>query len=305
MRRLDNIVIGLIGLLAVCLFSGCSRAPSPSGGGVRIVSAAPGLTECLCAIGAEGKLVGRTDVCNYPPSVGAVPVTGKFAQPFLEATLAVAPTHIVECSWLDESIREKFRELGVEVVTIPCSKIDEVPSALRQLGKISRHEQTADSVAADLERGIAEARKRVRSNIAPPRVLVLVDSSAPITVGPDTFISEMVTLAGGTNIAERASADYYHLSMEWLLLHQPDLILCLFHQTGHKTDGYENYTSLFSERPGWKTLRAVRNHCVFTVPDIDSAVRPGPRILEGIREIQTVAAQCAAGNEAALKGATP
>ncbi|MBR4615262.1 MAG: hypothetical protein IKO55_06615, partial [Kiritimatiellae bacterium] len=45
---------------------------------------------------------------------------------------------------------------------------------------------------------------------------------------------------------------------------------------------------LFSERPGWKTLRAVRNHCVFTVPDIDSAVRPGPRILEGIREIQTV-----------------
>ncbi|MBQ7189821.1 MAG: ABC transporter substrate-binding protein [Kiritimatiellae bacterium] len=288
MRQRAGIVIRAIGVFVVSFFLGCSRTSSPDGDGVRIVSAAPGLTECLCAIGAEGELVGRTDVCDYPPSVKAVPVTGKFAQPFLEATLGVAPTHIVECSWLDESVREKFRELGVAVVTVPCAKMDEVPAALRQLGKLSRHEEAADRVATRLERGIAEARKRAQSNAEPPRVLVLVDSSAPITVGPDTFISEMVTLAGGTNIAERATADYYHLSMEWLLLHQPDVILCLFHQTGHSTDGYENYTALFSERPGWKTLRAVRNRRVFTVPDIDRAVRPGPRILDGIREIEAV-----------------
>ena len=161
----------LAAFLFVVASVGCSRRQTDADAGPRIVSTAPCLTECLFAIGAGERVVGRTDVCNYPPEAESVPVTGKFAKPFLEATLAAAPTHIVEMAWFDADIRKRFEETGVPVVHIPCTRTEEVPNALLRLGVLSGCYEQAEREARRLETGLSEFRKMSAGIRHRPRVL--------------------------------------------------------------------------------------------------------------------------------------
>ncbi len=271
-------------ILSLTLASGCSRrAPVLLDAVPRVVSTAPCLTECLFAIGAGDRLVGRTDACNYPPEAAAVPVTGKFAKPFLEATLAAAPTHIVEMAWFDADVRRKFEEAGVPVVHVPCTRTDEVPSALRSLGALAGCPEEAEREARRLERGIAEFRQASRRGGRRPRVLTLVDATSPITIGPHTFLAEMVALAGCTNLTEKGVSDYYQISPEWVLKHEPDILLCLYRIGDGTPDAYAAH---YASQPGWRALRVVREKRICTVRDLDAVCRPGPRLLEGLSELR-------------------
>ncbi|MBO4287662.1 MAG: ABC transporter substrate-binding protein [Kiritimatiellae bacterium] len=263
---------------------GCSRqSPSAADAGVRIVSTAPCLTECLFAIGAGNRVVGRTDVCNYPPEAEAVPVTGKFAKPFIEATLAAAPTHIVEMAWFDADIRRRFEEAGVPVVHIPCTRTGEVPAALRRLGALTGCLGQAEQEARRLETGLAELRKASGQDGHRPRVLTLVDASSPITIGPHTFLAEMVALSGCTNLTERGVSDYYQISPEWVLKHEPDILLCLYRLGDNTPDAYAAH---YGAQPGWRALRVIREKRICTVHDLDAVCRPGPRLLDGLAELR-------------------
>ena len=270
--------------LGVLLLSGCSRlAPQPEENGKpRLVSTAPNLTECVFAAGAGDLLVGRTESCDYPAAISHIPVIGGFATPCLEPLLAVRPTQVLETVLADPDIRSRLEALHIPVVHVPCSRLDEVPEAIRQIGALTGHGTEADRVASALRAGIAKARADAVSRADHPRVLLLFASDSPITAGKHAFVSELLELAGGVNIDEGSAADYYHVSLEWLLEHDPDIILCLFET--HLSDP----TVLFEKQTGWKALSAVRRHRVYTVADLDTVSRPGPRLLDGLAQLKQV-----------------
>jgi len=232
------------------------------------------------AVGAGDRLVGRTESCNYPPEVRKIPVVGGFATPYLEPLLAVRPTQVIETVLADPDIRRRLDALNIATVHVPCSRLEEVPEALRQIGALTGHVPQADRLAATLRAGIADARAQALPKDRRPRVLLLLAPDTPITAGSRTFISEMLELAGGRTLDTDASATYYRFSLEWLLMQNPDIILCLFETpTGQPYTAFENQT-------GWDALDAVRQRRVYVVPNLDVVCRPGPRLLEGLAELK-------------------
>ena len=278
------------------LLSGCSRtAKQPDAACLRLVSTAPNLTECVFAVGAGDLLAGRTESCNYPPeTVRGIPVTGGFGTPWLEPLLAVRPTHVLETVLADPDLRRRLEALRIPVVHVPCTRLDEVPEALRQIGALTGHTNQADRVAAALRAGIDQARAEAASQTAHPRVLLLFAADSPVTSGCHAFVSELLELAGGINVGSESTADYYRISLEWLLKQDPDVILCLFDTPGGEP------VAQFEKQTGWKALSAVRQRRVYTVPDLDTASRPGPRLLEGLDQLKTVLAR-----DARRRGTTP
>jgi iron complex transport system substrate-binding protein len=280
-----RVLLAARALLAV-LAIGCARTPAPPGDGLRLVSTAPNLTECVCAIGAAELLAGRTEACDYPPeAVRGIPVTGGFGAPWIEPVLAVHPTHVLETVLSDPSIRQRLDALRIPVVHVPCARLPDIPGALRQLGALTAREAQAEALAATIQNGLDAARREAETPASRPRVLLLFAPDTPITAGRNAFVATLLELAGGSNLGGGTDTDYYHVSIEWVIGQDPDLLLCLFDASGRPLP------PLFAAQTGWKSLRAVREGRVYTVPDLGSVSRPGPRVLEGLAQLKTVLAR--------------
>ncbi len=269
-------------LISLILLAGCKREAYPARvSGVRLVSTAPNLTECVCAIGADGLLVGRTTACDHPPQlVKKIAVTGDYARPWLEPLLRQNPTHVLADTLPDGETATRLIELGVHVEWVRCNQLDEIPRALRQLGALTHHEKEAARVAHSIESAISAARTEASHITTRPRVLLLFAPDTPITAGRNAFIATLLELAGGCNVGAASETDFYHVSLEWIVMQDPDLIICLF-DTGKAAPA-----SLFAKQIGWTKLRALREGRIYGVADLGSVSRPGPRVLEGLTQLR-------------------
>lgn len=277
--------------LLLLLLVGCRRSQNTPTPTLRIVSTAPNLTECLCAIGATPHLVGRTTACDYPPTaIARVPIIGDYAHPWLEPLLATHPTHVIVSILPDPTIAARLTALDVEVVQIPCNKLVEIPTALRRLGTLTQCQKGAETLAHAIETGLAAAHHHSQTRTSRPRALMLFAPDTPITAGRHAFIATMLELAGAINIGEVSETDFYHISLEWIIQQNPELIICLF------DCGTTAPTDLFVQQIGWNKLTAVRTQRVYTVRDLSCVTRPGPRVLEGLNQLREVLQRDAANH---------
>ena len=259
---------------------GCQRpqAPTPAPAGPpRVVSLAPNLTEIVFAIGAGDLLVGRTSACDYPPEAAAVPVIGGFGEPSIERLLTVKPTLILDAALSDESVGAKISKLGLHRVRVTCTRLDDIPGAIETVGRLVQRPEKATALAAALRGQIRELRRSVAAGVDKPKVLVEIWNDPLTTAGRNSFLSDLVTLAGGRNLGDEVDKDYFQASAEWAVSRNPDVILCFY-----MTDQHGSAHQAVLKRSGWEQVAAVRSGRVYSGFDNNVTLRPGPRVLEGV-----------------------
>jgi iron complex transport system substrate-binding protein len=249
--------------------------PEPAAG-PRVVSLAPSLTEIVCAVGGLDALVGRTSACDYPPDVAQVRIIGGFGTPSLELLAAVSPTVVFEVDLDDQAIGRKIDALGLRRVHVPCDALDDVPAAIRTVGSLIDRKDQAHALAASLREKIAALRARAAAETDRPSVYVEIWHDPVMTAGTNSFLSELVYLAGGRNIGDELRKDYCQVSPEWIVAKDPDVILCLYMSDAGRA------RSALMERSGWRHMKAVTAGAVFDGFDNNLILRPGPRVLESI-----------------------
>jgi iron complex transport system substrate-binding protein len=273
-------------LLLSLLLSGCRPpAASPPRDEIRIVSLAPSITESLCAIGAGHLLVGRTSACNYPPEiVQEVPVIGGFGQPSLELLANVRPTLVLDTALADESVAAQISAMGIDRRRFRCSVLDDIAPTLRELGHLTGHRAEAERLAQKIADTIAGIRfhdaQHVTRNTHTPSVYAEVWHDPLTTVGSNTFLADLIRLAGGQPIAASIRKDYFQIAPEQVIAENPDVILCLY--MGNSRGAAE----AVKRRPGWEHVSAVQADCVFEGLDNDVLLRPGPRLLAGLSAVR-------------------
>jgi iron complex transport system substrate-binding protein len=236
----------------------------------------------ICAIGGADQLVGRSSACDYPPvDVRTIPIIGDFGVPSLERLLAIKPEAVFYADLADLALDPKLRKIGLNPVHIPCTRLDEIPPAIIQLGRHLRRESEANLLANRLTQQI-EICRAAPSAPRPPRVLVLIWNDPLMAAGRNTFISDLITLAGGRNIGDEINRDYFPVSGEWVLDRNPDIIFCFF------MAGKTSVKQKILQRPGWERVTAIRDGCVYDGFDNNLVVRPGPRVMQGFELIHSV-----------------
>jgi iron complex transport system substrate-binding protein len=239
-----------------------------SGTPSRIVSMNPATTELLFAIGAGPRLVGRTRWDLYPDSAALVPDLGDGIKPNVEAILAARPDLVV--LYTGESNRpaaEALRNAGVPTVSLKIDRIDDFSRALEILGSVAGERERArvvnDSVRATLERVRARA-----AGLARPTVFWPLWENPLLAVGRDSYLSELVAIAGGRNVYDSLAGPSPSVSMEDVVRRDPDVIL-----TGPAT------APRLRADAAWQGLRAVKNDRVLVV-DTNLVLRPSLRLGE-------------------------
>jgi iron complex transport system substrate-binding protein len=246
----------------------------------RVVSLAPSITEILFAIGLGERVVGVTQYCDYPPEAQAKPKVG-YRHPNLEALVALQPDLVLAPrEILRADVLGKLEQLQLPTYVLDAQTVDSILAHIQTLGRILGASAPADELTDRMRRQIEDIRVRT-SSLARPRVLYVLNSEPLITVGPGSFIHQLIELAGGANIAARARVAYPRLSMEAVLKEDPELLLF---PTG-RAEGIAEGEEQRWQR--WATLSAVKLERFHRVPN-DVLNRPGPRIIQGLEALARI-----------------
>ena len=239
------------------------------------------MTETLFAIGAGAWVVGRTSFCDQPKAALSVPVVGGFTDVSVEKVVSLSPTLVVGerrpgGQDLDASLRAK----GIETFFPAMYSLAQIIEMIGALGKRLGHVSEAASVTTSIESRIASVKARV-SSLPRPKTLFLFDFKPLVAAGPDAFPHEVLTLAGASNVVV-SGGEYPRLSSEGVLALDPDLVI-----DGSAGAYSEPPDALLRSVPGLSTLRVLREGRVVRLAT-NAALRPGPRIGEGVEELASL-----------------
>jgi iron complex transport system substrate-binding protein len=248
----------------------------------RIVSMAPSNTEILFAIGGDSQVIGRDEFSDYPEEAKALPgVGGGFSDYNLEAIVELRPELVLAAEINTAEQVQALEDLGLTVFYLANpTTLEELYANLGTVGRLIGREDEATEVVQGLEARVAEVESRVASATERPTVFYELDGTdpaAPWTAGTDTFIDILIQLAGGENIASDIGSGYIQVSVEELLVRNPDLILL-------GDSAYGATPELVAERAGWDALISVQNNSIYPFDD-NLVSRPGPRLVDGLEEL--------------------
>jgi len=227
----------LLASVRLCVFAflfSFVRAPGASPP-QRIVCLAPSVTEMVFALGAGAGVVGVSDFCSGPAEALTRPRVGGFTNPNYERILALQPDLVLT---IGEA--ERLRRFCVDR-TIPCraltiESVADVGRALTTLGALLARPGEAAVRVAELESGLAVVRARVAGRRPVPTLLVVARAPGTLrglmTTNGATFLSELLTLAGGRNCFAAGAQRYFTPSQEAIFMAAPEAIVELQPATG-------------------------------------------------------------------------
>jgi iron complex transport system substrate-binding protein len=244
----------------------------------RIVSLTPAVTEILFALGAGPRVVATTDFDDYPPEAVELPDVASFTAVDveqivgLEADLVIAGGNFFNPP---ESI-VRLRSLGVPVIVVYAPTLDAVLADIRLIGSAVGLGDEAAAMTDTMQAGFDDVAE-ASAALPRPRTFYELDATSAIYTAADgSFIEQMIELAGGDPITTGSPTDFA-IPLEKLIEADPELILLGDAAYGVTADQV-------AERAGWDVMRAVRTGAIRPVNDL-IVTRPGPRLVQGLREL--------------------
>ena len=255
------------------------RAVTIDGIPQRIVSVAPTPTEIIFAVGAGSQVVGVDDYSDYPAEAANLSKVGSYTLN-IEAIVALQPDLIVASDLVPRAQLEQLSSQGIPYVLFADRTIEDVFKTIRLAGVITGHVSEADSLASALsERVDAVKAKTLAPNVTTPKVYV--EYYPMWTYGPGSFGDDLISIAGGINVAHNASSEYPEVTNEYIIAQNPEVIVY--------TTGVMSTTTKYSivTRPGWENISAVETDHIYSIDD-NLLSRYGPRIVDGLEQLAAI-----------------
>jgi len=145
------------------------------------------------------------------------------------------------------------------------------------MGKIIGMEKEGKELSSNLKSGIDEISEKLKniSEDKKPKVFYMVWNDPIMSAGKNTFISELIEIAGGINIvAEDGLSDWPEYSIEKLIENNPDIIIAPVSMAPD--------ASVILNDSRFSSINAVINEKVYIIPD-NPISRPNQNVIKGLQ----------------------
>jgi iron complex transport system substrate-binding protein len=156
-------------------------------------------------------------------------------------------------------------------------------------GRADLYEENGSAIKRQIEDVIAESKKRIEETGKAPTVLSLRASSSFIRAknSKNNVLGEMLFALGCMNIADSEESLLENLSMEQIILQDPEYIF--FVQQGDDEEGTKaNIERFISENPAWSELSAVKEGKVYLLEKSLYALKPNERWGEAYKKLEEI-----------------
>jgi len=251
----------------------------------RIISIAPSNTEILFALGLEDKIVGITNYCNFPEETKNIEKIGETFPLNLEKIVSLKPDLILAYAGQLKEI-PRLRELGLKVIVIEPLNLQETLKSIQMVATIGGMPEKGNILVENLSQRIDQIKTAVfilKINKR-PKIFIGGIYETIWTPGEGTLFNELISLAGGINIAAGFSG-WTKISPEFIVKEDPDIIII---PIGAMNPGDElKIKENIYQRPGWSNLSAVKTQKIFIVNE-DLFFRAGPRSVDGLERLYKI-----------------
>ncbi len=236
----------------------------------RVYAAGPPASMLVFAIAPE-KLVGWTrafrpdEAAFVPPQYAALPelgrLTGRGNTANVEVLLKAKTDLIVDAGSTGPTLASLASQVQ-EQTGIPYAlfdgRIEATPATLRTLGKLMGEPQRAEALATWYERQLADVKARIARAGFRPRVYYGRGPAGLQTGGKGSITVEVLDFLGADNVAAEAPPGLTTVSIEQVLLWNPDVIVT----------SDPSFWRLAGSDPRWRAVSAVENRKVFLSPHL-------------------------------------
>jgi iron complex transport system substrate-binding protein len=244
----------------------------------RVVALAPSITEIVFALGQQHRLKGVSRFSDYPPEARDFPKVGSYVHLDVERIVALQPDLCIGIK--DGNPLTAVRQL--EALNIPFFAVDPVDldtvmDSITAVGDLLGASDKARSIVGEMRRRILAVRQKTSQVQHKPGVFFQIGISPIVSVGYATFIHELITMAGGTNVAAGASP-YPRFSREQVISLAPDVLIIA---SMARATVFEEVKAQWLQ---WPAIPAVRNQSVHIAPT-NIFDRPTPRLVDGLEQM--------------------
>ena len=246
----------------------------------RYISLAPSTTEILYALGLDGEIAAVSSYCNYPPRAALKPKIGDFSHPNIETILSLKPDYVFGTGLEQAPTVAELKRLKVKVYTADPADLNGLFTTISDMGRLTGRIKEARALIAAMKKDIAEVRTKAEAIPPGKKVKVFIEiwHDPLMTAGKGSFVDELISLAGGINVAHDVPRPYCNYSAEKVVSSDPDCIILAYMDK-------ESPLKLAERRSGWAKIAAVRNNRVYNNIDPDLLLRPGPRLTWGLKAL--------------------
>lgn len=236
----------------------------------RVVSLTPAITETICFLGGEPSLVGRSVACDFPAHIKKLPAAGDYTGYFLERILKLKPDYVISNHFTARDKRLK-KHISAIMVELPVKTIEDYIHSLEVLGTILNRQETGREEARKASRKLAELKQNAAKVKQKPVALWIIWHNPLLIAGPGSLPDTVMELAGLRNAAGNVNTEYFKASREWLITQKVDFLIWTVNGVPFQRKGI------------WAKYREDQ---VISNLNADILLRPGPRIFDGIDQLQ-------------------
>ncbi|HEX8147150.1 MAG TPA: ABC transporter substrate-binding protein [Pyrinomonadaceae bacterium] len=274
-------------LVALLLCAACGHVgpvvPSSQGRPARIISLTPSTTEILYGVGAFDRVVAVSDYCSFPPDANKLPRVGGWSNPNMEQIAGLRPDLIIFSDAQAQFVKDKVEAAGIKTLEVPTQTLEDAYKSIELIGRATGDAEAARKLSEQARTGV-EAVRLTTERLPRRRVLCVVDRVPGTlrdlyTAGGDSFIAQLIRVAGGEPVSPPAGGGWGKMQKEAVVALDPDVVLDLMM---HKESGSfdEDTLAVWRELP---TLRAVRESRVYPVRD-ETVLHPSQLVGDSARK---------------------
>ncbi len=244
----------------------------------RIVALAPSITEIVFALGQEHRLRGVSRFSDYPKQAASYPKVGSYVHLDVERIVALRPD---VCIGIKDgnplAAVKQLDALKIPFFGVNPRDLGSVMESILAIGDLLGASDRAQAITQDMRRRIDAVKEKTAAVSHRPAVFVQIGISPIVSVGNATFIDQLITLAGGTNVAAGPNP-YPRYSREQVISMAPDVMVI---SSMARATVFEQVKAQWME---WPAIPAVRNRAVHIAPS-NIFDRPTPRLVDGLEQM--------------------
>lgn len=243
---------------------------------MKIVSLSPSTTEIIYALGAEDQLVGVTAFCDNPAEAKRKPKVGGWSTADPAKVYALKPDIVLTSTIVQGQAADKFTDTPFRHEHFDPRSVADILSNILQIGEIINRSSEAKALVAKMRIEIASIGDK-QSAMSRKRIYCEEWPEPPMISG--NWVPELVELAGGTYDIIKKGEISRAITDEELVNWDPEIIILNYCGFGTRSS-----TEKIKKRPGWENISAIKNNRVYVIDD-SLLNRPGPRIVEGLKQL--------------------